>query len=1034
MKARFSLRSSESVAGQIVLLLLCFSVIPMLVLTGSFFVLGFSTYRQKMMADQHKAMERISQEIDSQLKAATIGIRRLADGIAPHERETREAERIMLQFLFRENQFEEVALLTPEGKTACRASRHHTNILGEQNAIRLDAAFQQAIDGNVAFGPVGISPYSRFPLLRIYAPIAGPLHGVQAVLSADINVSMMWRLIGSDFTSEDLDAYMVDSEGCLIASQDLSAVLEHRSMRSIESVKRFLAKDFEPHDYVGVLGGKVVGMASAIPLTGWGLIVETPHSIAYAPFRLMWKIFGAVSLAIIVIATAFGLRYSSVKLIRPIRALREDVQILATGDLNHHIAIGRTDELGQLAADLTIMAENLRGATVAKEALLRENAERMKTEAALRENERKLKDIIDFLPDATLAINADKKVIIWNRAIEQMTGTPAEEMLGKGEHLYTKPFYGKARGQLMDLIWEDSERVKACYPFVKCEGSALITETFCPALYGGRGAHVYAKASPLHDEAGNIVGAIESIRDVTAQKEADSRLHMLAAIVEQSAEGVLVTDPNGTIVFVNPAYERITGYQGSELLEKNPRMLKSGEHGDDYYTDLWQTIRSGRVWRNRMTNRRKNGASYIEECIISPIRDSAGAIRFFVAVKRDVTELLKVEEKLRQGQKLEAVGAMAGGIAHDFNNILTPIIGGVELALKNGSLPDILQENLRQALNAAFRARDLIRQIVAFSRQGQEQPRSLIEMGDVVNEALKLLRGFLPSTIEIRAKIENGSALADATHIHQVLINLCTNAVHAMNNKGVLDVSLTRVALSESELDNLSLYEMKPGEFLKLSVSDTGCGMDDKTLQRIFDPYFTTKEVGQGSGLGLAVVHGIIKRCEGAVSVLSEIGKGSTFDVYFPKIETEIQKPEQPLLDLPTGSERVLVVDDERVLVDLNTQILEELGYHVVGKTNAVEALEAFRANPDAFDLVITDYTMPLLTGVELASEILHIRPETPVILCTGYSAKLTEEEAGKIGVTAIVMKPLDMVQMAELVRKTLDAAKRQARGGEASS
>ena len=371
---------------------------------------------------------------------------------------------------------------------------------------------------------------------------------------------------------------------------------------------------------------------------------------------------------------------------------------------------------------------------------------------------------------------------------------------------------------------------------------------------------------------------------------------------------------------------------------------------------------------------------------------------------------------------MEAVGTLAGGIAHDFNNILAAIIGYSEMALTDSPKFSASEGYLQQVLKAGLRAKDLVQQILAFSRMKIHQERIPTAIQPLIVEALKLLRASLPSTIEIRQNIsdEDGMVLGDATEIHQVLINLCTNAAQAMEEKGgVLEISL-----SEETIDSNAPGTpegLSSGQYIRLTVCDTGHGMDPGILDRIFDPYFTTKEVGRGSGLGLAVVHGIVKNHGGAVTVSSKPGEGTTFVVYLPKTQIRPKRPDSADLPVPGGAERILFVDDEQPLSDLGRQMLESLGYNVLAKTSSTDALEAFRAHPEQFDLVITDYTMPSMTGTDLAREIMNIRPEMPVILCTGFTERVTEAKAKEMRIRAFMLKPLKMREMAEAVRAVLE-------------
>lgn len=390
--------------------------------------------------------------------------------------------------------------------------------------------------------------------------------------------------------------------------------------------------------------------------------------------------------------------------------------------------------------------------------------------------------------------------------------------------------------------------------------------------------------------------------------------------------------------------------------------------------------------------------------------------------KRAEREKQKIATRLRQAQKMESIGTLAGGIAHDFNNILSAIMGYSEMTLYKLSEDSEARSNLEQVLLASNRARDLVNQILAFSRQS-EQTRKPVQIGPLVKETLKLMRASLPTTINIMEQINEKGALieADPTQIHQVLMNLCTNASDAMHEKGgALKVDLDRLNLYEKEAA-LLYPDLNAGIYEMLSVSDTGDGMDSATIERIFDPYFTTKKAGKGTGMGLAVAHGIVKSHGGVINVHSEKGKGTTFQVLLPSIDGVVKSEAEELKPLPRGDERILYVDDEATLVDLGQQMLEHLGYKVEGKTSSIEALDTFRAHPDDFDLILTDKTMPNLTGFDLGKECKEIRPDIPIILCTGFSESTLLLRAGSMGISEIIMKPLLMRDLAGAIRKVLD-------------
>jgi len=395
----------------------------------------------------------------------------------------------------------------------------------------------------------------------------------------------------------------------------------------------------------------------------------------------------------------------------------------------------------------------------------------------------------------------------------------------------------------------------------------------------------------------------------------------------------------------------------------------------------------------------------------------------FVAISLDVTEMQRMEGQLRQALKMEAIGTLAGGIAHDFNNILSAIIGYTELSIAVAEKETALYDNLREVLQAGMRAKELVKQILGFSRQADQELKP-VQVKLIVKESLKFLRASWPTTIKIRQDIPSDSLIiADPTQIHQVLINLCANAGYAMGEKGgMLEIKLSDVKLEAGFKDEYS--ELKPGSYLELTVIDTGHGMPAHILDRIFDPFFTTKETGEGTGMGLSVVHGIVGSYGGAITAYSKPGEGSTFKVYFPVVERQLEPQTQDEEPIAIGTERILFVDDEPALVNIGKQMLESLGYTVTTRTSSLEALELFKAKPDRFDLVITDMAMPNMPGDTLSAELMKVRPEIPVILCTGYSSKISDETAMKIGIKAFAYKPIARHDLAKSVRRVLDEIK----------
>jgi len=524
-------------------------------------------------------------------------------------------------------------------------------------------------------------------------------------------------------------------------------------------------------------------------------------------------------------------------------------------------------------------------------------------------------------------------------------------------------------------------------------------------------------------------------REIDERKQAVEALtkseDRFRTIFEQSPFGIALIDSlTGDIYEVNPRFAEIAGRTLEEMIKID---WMSITHPDDVQEDLdnMTLLNAGGITGFNMDKRyiHPDGSHIWINMTIAPVKAKDKThprhlcmIEDITASRKTAEEKERLEAQLQQSQKMEAIGTLAGGIAHDFNNILGGIMGYAELAKMKLPEESKIIGDLEQVIKSSKRAADLVKQILTVSRRHKKEQRP-VQVRYIVNEALKLLKATLPTTIEIQEDLarDTGIVNADPTQMHQVIMNLCTNAGHAMEkNGGVLEITLANV-----ELDDLSAskhLDLAAGSYLRLTVSDTGHGMTPEIMERIFDPYFTTKDTGEGTGLGLSVAQGIVKAHGGTITVYSELGNGTTFHVYLPIIQ-EVEKAEKAESEepLPTGNERILFIDDEQVLVEMASQMLERLGYGVVVKTNSTEALELFRAEPDKFDLVITDMTMPHITGDKLAQELLKIRPDIPIILCTGHSKRISEEKAKELGIRVFVMKPISTRVMAETVRKALD-------------
>lgn len=514
-----------------------------------------------------------------------------------------------------------------------------------------------------------------------------------------------------------------------------------------------------------------------------------------------------------------------------------------------------------------------------------------------------------------------------------------------------------------------------------------------------------------------------SILDLSERAKAQEENLRLAKALEQATELIMITDTSGEILYVNPGFEKVTGYSREEVLGQTPRLLKSGQHSTDFYDDIWSTVRAGRVWTGRTINRRKNGTLFEDDGTVSPVRDSVGRIVNFVCVKRDVSRESELERQLSQAQKMEAVGTLAGGIAHDLNNLLCPILGLADLLVTEAHHEEEVLFNAAQILAAARKASDLVSQILDFSRKRVPAVRPL-RLKPVLTEGLRLLRRSLPSTVMLEDELQEIPAvLADSTQIQQILLNLVNNAYHATLERPEPRVSVTLQRFELNEELSTGTLTLAPGEYALISVADNGHGMDEPTISRVFEPYFTTKEAGAGTGLGLATVHGIVTSHGGQIEVRSRPGRGTDFRVYLPIcLERIAPGPEiEETRARPVGKESVLLVDDEPAIVTLARLGLEKLGYRVSGFCCSQEALARFLEGPREFDVLVTDQTMPGLSGVQLMARIHETRPNLPVVLMSGFSDVVNETNIQEYGGTRYLSKPTSPSTIARAVREVLD-------------
>ncbi len=631
----------------------------------------------------------------------------------------------------------------------------------------------------------------------------------------------------------------------------------------------------------------------------------------------------------------------------------------------------------------------------------------------LKAAQEKTEAILKTVGEGIIVINKDSIIQYINKESLNIFGYASEEVLDQNLEMLMPEKYRQAHSEGLKRYLETGEK-NIFGKWVELEGLKKDGSIFPIELR--------IEETTFGEKEGCHFTA--AMRDITTRKQTEENLLRLATAVEQTAESIVITDSSGMIQYVNPAFEKISGYKRDEVIGDNPRILKSGKQNNEFYKRMWITISLGKAWSGNFINKKKNGSLYDEEATITPILDSDGSIINYVAVKRDVTMEKRLERQARQSQKMQAIGTLAGGVAHDFNNLLAAITGYTELARDALPKGSEARENLLESLKACVRAKDLVNQILTFSRQTEKEMKPFLPHL-VIKESIKLLQVSIPPNIEIKVDIEDetNTILGDPTQISQVVMNLCANAMHAMEETGGrLTVSLKSIYMNEEMAS--SINELDMGNYLLLTISDTGHGMNKETMDRIFDPFFTTKDVGKGTGMGLSATHGIITSHQGVITVSSKLEEGATFHIYFPQVKVSVQTENGKDEQAPGGNELILLIDDEKMVADVNKKSLKRLGYDVISRTDPIEALKTFSILPGRFGLVITDLKMPKMTGIELAEKLTKIRADIPIILLTGYNNISSKVDMGKIGIRESLDKPVAIGKMANAIRRALDNGK----------
>ncbi|NOX34856.1 MAG: PAS domain S-box protein [Deltaproteobacteria bacterium] len=655
----------------------------------------------------------------------------------------------------------------------------------------------------------------------------------------------------------------------------------------------------------------------------------------------------------------------------------------------------------------------------------------------LKEKERDQRIIFDNSPLGIIRFDLNGEIKEFNDKFVELMGSKKEQLIGFNTARDSSPGMRKAIHKALNgevAVFEDE------YTSFTGGRTLALRVVFNPVDPGASPTQVIASVEDItqrkkaeqqlkrsHIELENLVRekTSELVREIEDRKSAHAALkkseEKYRSILENIEDSYFELNHKGNLMFFNSSLSVLLGYSDDELKGLNYREIAVKDDVEKLFNVFHRVYMTGQTSQLihctfiTKDNIRKNVG-----IITSLMRGKNGEPIGFQGLARDMTKQLMMENRMQQTRKMEAIGNLAGGVAHDFNNILGGIIGYTQLIKKHTPEASKVLPYVEQVLKASERAKGLVNQILLFSRK-TESEKIPSDMGLIAKEVIKLLRASIPTTIEIKHSFKQGLSpiMADQTQIHQVFMNLCSNAAHAMEKSGgCLELKLSDIVVTK-KTENW-FEELLPGEYIKLSVSDTGHGMDRQIIEKIFDPYFTTKKIGAGTGLGLATVHGIVKDHNGVIQVKSKKGSGTVFHLFFPAVKKVIEKSHKPV-EITEGNETILFVDDEIYLAEVGKEMLEDYGYEVESMVNSKQAFELFEKNPDRFDLVITDYTMPEMTGELLSRKIHEINPKVPIIMCTGIS--LAPEIKKSLEIEKILMKPVDMDDMLMIVRDILDKA-----------
>ena len=964
----------SGITRKIVTLLMISVFLPLFALSAILFVFAYKSEKQSVSDIQKEMCDRVAVSISAHLDKTFSQIKLFAKSFNLEGWQTKDIKSTAYRMLDQVVEFDQITVADPVGREISKVSRFYTYRPFELGNIASQRAFQMARMGNSRIGQVQMCEHSRFPQVPVSVPITNARDRITGVLIVDVNVLKIWDYISRYSVGRNREAYIVDSEGFLIASQNRSSVLQKKDLRHIQSVGHLLDRKSGVWEYDGLAGERVIGAVSLIPLCGWGVIVEVPVTDAYQQITVLTIFFGTVFVFMVLLATAMGLRFSFRGIIEPIGLLQKNAQEIARGDFDCRIELQSNDELGELAATFNTMAENLKQTTVSRDLLLQEIDERKKTEAALKRSEEAL----------------EKRIIALTMPLDDAKSLHFEDLFNLEDIQQIQDQFADATGVASIITHPDGRPITRPSRFCRlCNDIIRQTDK--------------GRANCYRSDA--VIGRLSS-EGPTIQ------LCMSGGLWDAGAA-------------ISIGGRHLANWLIGQVRDETQTEMKIREYARAIGADEDAAVEAFRevpaMSRERFEQIAK--ALFIIANQLSTIAyQNVQQARFISDLQTAETEKEQLEKQINQAQKLESIGRLAGGVAHDLNNMLSPILGYGELLMEDLKNDPQKQERVHQIVQAGHRARDLVGHLLAFSRR-QTLAYTRLNLNHTLYNFEKLLRRTIREDIELTLIPGPGiqNIEGDVGQIEQVIMNLCVNAQDAMPDGGKLTIETAMADLDAQYLNDHP--STKEGRYVMLAISDNGVGMNPDTQNQIFEPFFSTKGE-QGTGLGLATVYGIVKQHGGNIWVYSEPERGTTFKVYLPAVDSGIPDKkitrERPLGNLK-GSETILLAEDNAQVRELAADILKGQGYHLMVAQNGLEALEMLESYDGSLDLLLTDVIMPDVNGKELFTRLAEQFSDLRVLYMSGYTDDVIAHKGILEEGIHFIQKPFTVIGLANKVREVLE-------------